>query len=388
MNYDMNDGTPPYDMPFDGLPIDDSSNTPSGAPNEGDFSIPADDFSMSADIELPGDVELPSDDVSFQEEDVSESANISENDGDFASQRIVDEGLATENNDSPEAYAPAPKKKGPKVLLPILILVMGLLVAGSLYAFYGADLNFDFSNKTSNNNIAQDNESSDMTSEENENDGEQDLTQSEGAEENNDMAMNGEGTESIDIDIAKNRIQRGNLQGEDNGMPPIPGAGVNQGPMQNGFNDASSQNQMASAQRPNYGTYGRLDPFNPANSSGQLFDVLMPPSNPAPDTDAQQLMTLKISGIMYTPDSPSAIINIAGSDQLVRTGDKFNGFSVTGITKDKVTVKNGSNSYTASVGEYLNLEAVGVNAIPNLNKKFAGPYSKGNGRIIEINTLN
>ena len=90
---------------------------------------------------------------------------------------------------------------------------------------------------------------------------------------------------------------------------------------------------------------------------------------------------------MYSADSPSAIINIAGSDQLVRKGDKFNGFSVEKITKDKVTVRAGKNVYTASVCEILKIESVGVNAIPNLNKKFAGPYSKGKDRIIEINML-
>ena len=90
---------------------------------------------------------------------------------------------------------------------------------------------------------------------------------------------------------------------------------------------------------------------------------------------------------MYTPDSPSAIINIAGEDQLVRKGDQFDGFKIMSITKDKVTVKYGVNVYTASVGEIISVDQVGVNAIPNLNKKFAGPYSKGKDRIIEINML-
>lgn len=135
------------------------------------------------------------------------------------------------------------------------------------------------------------------------------------------------------------------------------------------------------------GTFGRLDPFNPSYGSNSSLEVLLPPTNPTPDPTAQQLMGLKISGIMYTADSPSAIINVDGSDQLVRRGDKFNGFVVERITQDKVTVRNGNNTYTASVGQEINPKNVGVNAIPNLNRKFAGPYSKG-GRIIEINTLN
>ena len=73
---------------------------------------------------------------------------------------------------------------------------------------------------------------------------------------------------------------------------------------------------------------------------------------------------------------------------MVRIGDKFDGYNVVGITKDKVTVRAGKNVYTASVGETVDVESAGVRPIPNLNRKFAGPYSKGSGRIIEINTIN
>ena len=229
-----------------------------------------------------------------------------------------------------------------------------------------------------------------------------------GEEQELDSEMNNvlsENTEGTGIEITRNSNNAGNEFPPDmnpqNDMmnnpvgdyPPLPGP--NRGNMPNNQNDFNNQNvqngqnnELARARYYSGGNIGRLDPFNPRNNTGsELFEIIVPPIDPTPDEETQSLMTLRISGIMYTPDAPSAIINIAGQDQLVRKGDSFNGFSVVGITKDKVTVKNGKNIYTASVGEILNIDQVGINAIPNLNKKFAGPYSKGKDRIIEINML-
>lgn len=182
-----------------------------------------------------------------------------------------------------------------------------------------------------------------------------------------------ESSEDTGIEITR---EKNNFNDQNQNYPSLPG--VDNNSMQN--------NQLSNMTYYSNGNIGRLDPFSPINDSGgELFEIIVPPVDPTPDTETQALMSLKITGIMYTPDSPSAIINIAGQDQLVRSGDRFDGFSVERITKDKVTVKTGVNVYTASVGEILNIEQVGINSIPNLNKKFAGPYYKGKDKIIEIN---
>lgn len=327
MYYDINDGIPPYDLPFEGTPYEGGSEN-SGVPNS-----TGDNF-----------------DYDFLNNQPSSPA-----------QKETSEEKAPEN--------PKPNKNSTKMILPIIILALVLLLGGVLYVMYGADMSFS-GLKAKNSNT----EDTVGLSSGNENSEEIDRILSEASET---------------ISISRNNPEQ-ILSSDDEEIIQVErNKGVN-----------ANDDLLASAQNNNEkiatlqtsvprGNMGRLDPFNPmGGSKNNLFDVLMPPSNPTPDLEAQQLMTLKISGIMYTPDSPSALINIAGSDQLVRRGDKFNGFSVEGISKDKVTVRNGRNTYTASVGESLNFESVGVNAIPNLNNKFAGPYSKGKGRIIEINTIN
>ena len=124
---------------------------------------------------------------------------------------------------------------------------------------------------------------------------------------------------------------------------------------------------------------GRSDPFLP---SGDVvvskpkpkygFDLLPPPETITVDTTAKEIITTKVSGIMYDRLNPSAILNISGSDYLVRTGDVINSCKVLSIGRDQVTVQNGANVYKAGVGEMFTGEGVNFNTISNLESKFGG----------------
>ncbi len=70
--------------------------------------------------------------------------------------------------------------------------------------------------------------------------------------------------------------------------------------------------------------------------------------------------------------SPSAIINIEGSDYLVKRGDIINHYKVLYIGKNDVIVQLGKNIYKAGVGELLSPTDLNYNTIANLNKKFGG----------------
>lgn len=146
---------------------------------------------------------------------------------------------------------------------------------------------------------------------------------------------------------------------------------------------------------------GRENPFMPARekkpalpalssapklSYGNVpFEVIEPPSLlNTYDEKAEQLMETTISGIMYDNKNPSAIININGTDQLVRKGDKLLGFTILDITKDKVVIKEKTNIYRASVGQSIATEGLNFNDIANLKKKFGGAYSTTNINSIEI----
>lgn len=127
---------------------------------------------------------------------------------------------------------------------------------------------------------------------------------------------------------------------------------------------------------------GRLDPFLPANSSsigvsgddylGSQAALLPPPQTITVDTTATEVIGTKVSGIMYDTFNPSAIINISGSDYLVRTGDMINGYKVLAIAREVVTVQNGENIYKAGVGELFTGEGIKHNTVSNLEAKFGG----------------
>lgn len=125
---------------------------------------------------------------------------------------------------------------------------------------------------------------------------------------------------------------------------------------------------------------GRSDPFLPSNQVVQVskvhavpsIDLLPPPENITVDSTAVEVVTTKVSGIMYDRYNPSAILNIGGSDYLVRTGDVINNYKVLSIGKENVTVQNGANVYKAGVGELFTGDGINYNTISNLESKFGG----------------
>lgn len=131
---------------------------------------------------------------------------------------------------------------------------------------------------------------------------------------------------------------------------------------------------------------GRSNPFVPAgefkeDNNDKLvnlqkaklkYDLIDPPNAANADSDAQRVLTTKVSGVMYDAQSPSAILNIEGSDFLVRSGDVVNGYKVLAISPTVVTVQLGANVYKAGVGELLTTDGIQYNTISNLSSKFGG----------------
>jgi hypothetical protein len=132
---------------------------------------------------------------------------------------------------------------------------------------------------------------------------------------------------------------------------------------------------------------GRADPFLPENEhtysapkTQNGYDLLPPPESITVDTTATELITTKVSGIMYDSINPSAILNINGSDYLVRTGDIINNYKVLSIGRTMVTVQNGANIYKAGVGEIFSGDGMNFNTISNLESKFGGHKNSANKR--------
>lgn len=122
---------------------------------------------------------------------------------------------------------------------------------------------------------------------------------------------------------------------------------------------------------------GRSNPFMPAYESAPKItpvfnSYLTPPPEELPtNNDAGRIMKTTISGILYDQYSPSAIINIEGSDYLVKKGDIINHYKILMIDKTQVMVQLGRNIYKAGVGELLSQANLSGN-VANLNKKFGG----------------
>lgn len=134
------------------------------------------------------------------------------------------------------------------------------------------------------------------------------------------------------------------------------------------------------------GDVGRKNPFAPvggkakqntefkaANNDGLDFEVIEPPELEPEDETITRLLETKVTGIMYDARRPSAIVNIDGTDQLVRIGDILSGFEFVAITKNKVVIRSDNNVYRASVGQPLNAEKItNPIEISNLETKFKG----------------
>ncbi len=124
--------------------------------------------------------------------------------------------------------------------------------------------------------------------------------------------------------------------------------------------------------------YGRSNPFLPkrelyTNTRQYGFDLITPPEKLSSETtEAARVMSTKISGIMFEPNNPSAILNVEGVDYLVRSGDYINNYKVLSIEKDVVTVQLGANVYKVHVGEVITGNDMNYNNVYNLEQKFGG----------------
>lgn len=127
---------------------------------------------------------------------------------------------------------------------------------------------------------------------------------------------------------------------------------------------------------------GRADPFLPESETVVVkpkpkgYDLVPPPEIITVDSNAVEVISTKVSGIMYDKFNPSAILNISGSDYLVRTGDIINNYKILSIAKDYVTVQLGANVYKAGVGQLFTGEGINYNTISNLERKFGGSANK------------
>lgn len=125
----------------------------------------------------------------------------------------------------------------------------------------------------------------------------------------------------------------------------------------------------------------KANPFLPyreiGSSNSKVYDVpqfelIAPPETLNTNSDAARVMDTIVSGILYDKFSPSAILNIEGSDYLVKKGDVVNNYKILNISQDSVSVKLGNNTYKAGIGEILTEGTINYNNVSNLNKKFGG----------------
>lgn len=124
----------------------------------------------------------------------------------------------------------------------------------------------------------------------------------------------------------------------------------------------------------------KANPFLPYRDLGEStgvsdvpgFSLVEPPSSSGASSDAVRVMDTIVSGILYDKFNPSAILNIEGSDYLVKKGDVVNNYKVLAIAQESVTVQLGSNVYKAGIGEILTEGSLNHNDVSNLENKFGG----------------
>ena len=123
----------------------------------------------------------------------------------------------------------------------------------------------------------------------------------------------------------------------------------------------------------------RPNPFMPYKdydfSQIKQSDIVAPPEQLSDGSDAERIMDTSVSGILYDTYNPSAIINIEGTEYLVKRGDSVNNYHILDINNKYVVVKLGNNVYKAGVGEILTQGTVKNSNIPDLEHKFGGAYS-------------
>ena len=190
-------------------------------------------------------------------------------------------------------------------------------------------------------------------------------------EENNGEENNGEGEEN---NGEENNGEENN--GEDNGEWVEE---ENNGEDAINFENGEDNSIMVSL-----GTSGRQHPFLPharakakANQVSDFaavpFEIIEPPTTYVADPAITKLLEAKITGILYDSASPSAVVVIDGVDEFVKVGDKIFGYTISQITRDKVVISYGSNTFTASIGQLFSQQEMTMGrAVPNLEKKFSG----------------
>ena len=125
---------------------------------------------------------------------------------------------------------------------------------------------------------------------------------------------------------------------------------------------------------------GRNNPFEPVfggYDEDTDYYLAAPPEVPGVDNDALDVIKARVAGIIYDKNNvnSSAIVNIGGSDYLTRIGDKINGYIVTAIDRNDITVQLGANTFKAGVGDIISSEDlydVNKTKTPSLETKFAG----------------
>lgn len=141
--------------------------------------------------------------------------------------------------------------------------------------------------------------------------------------------------------------------------------------------------------------FGRMDPFLPykeknlvINSTRKFSEIPLPPDINEEDPVLNQLTQAKVTGILYDRENPSAIINIAGEEHLVRDGDVISDFYIEGIQKEYVVISAGLNTFKAHIGEVID-GTINYSNISDIESKFAGSkYNKIKEDKIFITPIN
>ncbi len=127
--------------------------------------------------------------------------------------------------------------------------------------------------------------------------------------------------------------------------------------------------------------FGRQNPFKPYKKysvvTGDLGipgDIPLPPAfDEQSENQLKNLMESKVSGILYDPYGKSiAIINVKGTDYMVRERDSLFDFRIKKITKNNVTITCGNNTYVAGVGEIIGQDSINYDPVVRSNQSFGG----------------
>ncbi len=274
----------------------------------------------------------------------------------------------------------SPKKK--KNNLPLLILIIVLLLVGLFIAI--PKLTNKGENNTANKVVNKqeklnDNAENNVKPETNDADA---FFGESGSGDNNMM--------SVDFNDSGNEINVTTGEGDNQQVATVteaqPGEGINESDL---FAEQPAQENDSIMVV--YNKASRSNPFKPPVNVGgssevpyetindTQFEIIEPPVTAVKDEHLTKLLQTEISGILYDKSSPSAIVNINGSDQFVKVGDVISGFKIVNITKDKVQISYKNNSYVASVGELFTKGDIDFKpAVVNLENKFAGRYKNKN----------